>query len=100
MANQLHTNPWVLDTADTANSVANTPVRARSIVWSGYNAAADRCVIKDGRTLSDSSGPTKLFDMVGRTDLSPVEIASGEGIWIMNFLLYQLDSGIVTVLLK
>lgn len=50
--------------------------------------------------MSDSTGPTTLFDIKGRDDLSPIEIASGEGVWIMNFLLYQLDSGVLTVLLR
>lgn len=99
MANQLHTNPWVLDTASTSVVVHNGPARIRSIVWSGYNAAVDRCLIKDGRTMSDSTGPTTIFDLHGHDDLSPVEVAQGEGAWIWDLLLYQLDSGIVTILL-
>lgn len=100
MANQLITNPWVIDTPGAA--VLHSGVAwIATLQWDGYqNGVADQCVVQDGRTLSDSSGPTTLFSWTGSADGQPISIQPGMNIKISDLVVSVLTSGRLTIWLE
>lgn len=97
MANDQTGNPWVLDTASAGTklgAVVGSVAHITALQWSGYNSAADQCIVQDGYRGID------VFVFSGKADLSPVDINIGQQIRIRDFILKTLDSGKLTVYLK
>lgn len=90
MANQLGSNPWVLDTAGTG-LLFSSDVRNAHFEWEGYAAQADAVEIKDrfGKV---------VWAATGAGDLSLVESFTCE--WVHGINLTVKTAGIVRVYFK
>jgi hypothetical protein len=87
MANSFR-KPWIIDTAGAGAICANR-MFATALVFSGYTAATDKCIIKD--TVRNIVVLT--FD--GNADLSPVEVQGD--ISINAPAVTTLTTGILTI---
>ena len=100
MANQLRTNPWVIDTPG-ASILHSGAAFIATLQWSGYlEGTGARCTVQDGRTLADSSGPTTIFDWAGNADGSPISLQPGMNIKITDLIVSNLSSGRLTIWLE
>lgn len=90
MANQLKTNPWVLDTA-AATLLATYNMRIHHMEFVGYSTATHTCILKDvnGNVIWQAHGDVGLENIVS-FDLG----------WVQGLALTTLDSGKVLVYLK
>jgi hypothetical protein len=90
MANQLATNPWVLDTPGAA-ILYSTDVKSAHFEWANYASQAD--VVQ----ISDRFGKV-IWSATGQDDLSLVESFTIE--WVHGIALTTLTAGVVRVYFK
>jgi hypothetical protein len=90
MANQLATNPWVLDTPGGGVLYA-TDVKSAHFEWSNYANQADVA------TIQDRFGKV-IWSATGKADLSLVESFTIE--WVHGINLATLSAGVVRVYFK
>ena len=90
MANQLGSNPWVIDTPGVA-ILYQTDVKNAHFEWSDYASQADQVQVKDrfGKIVWSSTG---------RSDLSLVESFTCE--WLYGFAVSTLTAGVLRVYFK
>lgn len=90
MANQLGSNPWVLDTASPA-VLYQTDVKSAHFEWEGYTSQADTIEVKDrfGKI---------IWRATGQDDLSLVESFTIE--WVHGIALTTIDAGVLRVYFK
>lgn len=91
MANNVTTNPWVLDTV-TASVLLPTNMRVDHFEFVGYGAQTDTCQVQNGQGVV-------IWQGHGTSDLQ--EVRSGAVGWIFGGIrLSQISSGQVRVYLK
>jgi hypothetical protein len=90
MANQLATNPWVLDTP-AATVLYQSDVKNAHFEWSDYTSQADQVQVKDrfGKV---------IWSATGQDDLSLVESFTCE--WVHGIALTTLSAGVLRVYFK
>lgn len=90
MANNVSTNPWILDTV-TAGVILPTNMKIKHIEFTGYNLATDTCQVQDGNG-------NIIWQGNGAADFQ--EVRSGAVGWVHSGLrLSQISSGVVRVYL-
>lgn len=87
MANQLGTNPWVIDTPGAA-VLFSTDVKSAHFEWTNYTATTDVCVVKDrfGKI---------IWSVTADSDLGLVE--SYKIHWVHGIAVTSLTSGVLRV---
>lgn len=90
MANQLGTNPWVIDTPSAA-ILYPTDVKSAHFEWSNYAVQADAVQVKDrfGKI---------IWSATGQNDFSLVESFTIE--WIHGIAVTTLTAGVLRVFFK
>lgn len=99
MANNLGSNPWVLDTPQPGVVIHPGFSFITNIIWNGYNNPADQCIIKG--SVNPNGNPTLAMQLQGHGDLSDVTAGPAAGpLRIRDFILDTLSSGRVFVYLE
>ena len=90
MANELATNPWVIDTA-APTVLYQTDVKNAHFEWANYSSQADEVQVEDrfGKV---------IWSATGQDDLSLVESFTCE--WVHGIAVPVLSSGVVRVYFK
>jgi hypothetical protein len=83
MANDLTSNPWVIDTA-SASVLCQTNVAVEHFEFAGYSAQGSQCIVQD------RSGKT-VWAATGAADLE--EVRSGKVGWIQGLKIPTLENG-------
>jgi hypothetical protein len=92
VANDVSSNPWILDTAGTVPVLGKSNINVEHFELVGYAADTDTCQIKNG------AGKI-IWEANGAADLS--EVRSGKIGWIQGGLfLSQVTAGKVRVYIK
>ncbi len=97
MANNLASNPWVLDTQGT-NILHSSWAWISAIVWSNYTNPSDQCIIQG--SYGPNNQPQSELTFTGKGDLSEVKLEPADPIRIRDFTLATLTSGKVQVFVK
>lgn len=93
MANNIGGRPWVIDTA-SASVVKSGNVYVKALVFSGYAAAIDQCVV----TADDGRGNRiTVCTLQGAADLTPVSFNTGAPYWVRELAVTVLTSGKLSV---
>jgi hypothetical protein len=83
VANDLTSNPWVVDTA-SATVIFKHNIKVRHMEYSLYGAQPNQCIVKD------QTGKV-VWSATGAADLS--EVRSGNIGWINGLAVPTLDGG-------
>lgn len=90
MANNLQSNPWVIDTAAaTTIKAGNTFVI--DITFSGYSTAGHQCIIKDIKR------GIVLYTLTGQTGLPHQSLTFSQPVQVRDIAVTTLTSGICTI---
>ncbi len=93
MANNIAGRPWVIDTA-SATVIKSGNVYVKALVFSGYAAAVDQCVI----TADDGSGNRIVVcTLQGQADLGAISFNEGAQYWLREIAVTVLTSGQLSV---